>query len=32
LYTISDTLLKHQAALEAFLGVQEQTLKVISGN
>src|SRR5450631_127142 len=26
LYTISDTLLKHQAALEAFLAVQEQTL------
>jgi len=26
LYTISDTLLKHQAALEAFLAGQEQTL------
>jgi len=26
LYTISDRLLKHQAALEAFLAVQEQTL------
>ena len=26
LYTISDTLLKHQAALEAFLAAQEQTL------
>lgn len=26
LYTISDTLLKHQSALEAFLAVQEQTL------
>jgi hypothetical protein len=26
MYTISDRLLKHQAALEAFLAVQEQTL------
>ena len=26
LYTISDRLLKHQSALEAFLGAQEQTL------
>ncbi len=26
LYTISDRLLKHQAALETFLAVQEQTL------